>query len=378
MLAKRVEASISGRTFAAALQTDLARANLKLTVGEFLILQVAAAAGRRHAGVAHLGRDRSSACIFGALGWFIPKIWLGRRQAGRLKAFNNQLADTIALMSNSLRSGMSLVQSMEMISREAEPPISDEFQRVVREIGLGVGPQEALLHLVRRVDSDDLELLVTAILVQFEIGGNLSRILDSIAGTIRERVKLKGEIRTMSAQGRMAGYILSGMPVAHRRHADADRAVVHGRAVHAWAVAGAASAGARSASSWARWSFASSSRSRSEVPPSCCSPFSPSLGLVLLVVGMYLPRTRQETSSPSAWPRSTSARAASKRSSCSSRSPNACCDRSSASSPSAEPLPQARSKNPKDHAGQAASRRSSASWRWPAIRTAGRRPTTWA
>src|SRR6266516_3991907 len=117
-------------------------------------------------------------------------------------------------MSNSLRSGLSLVQSMEMISREAEPPVADEFQRVVREIGLGVGPQDALLHLVRRVDSDDLELLVTAILVQFEIGGNLSRILDSIAGTIRERVKLHGEIRTMSAQGRMSGYILSGLSLA--------------------------------------------------------------------------------------------------------------------------------------------------------------------
>lgn len=213
MLAKRVEASISGRTFAAALQTDLARANLKLTVGEFLILQVGVAAVLGAAtwlisGVLLVGS------IFGAVGWFLPKIWLGRRQSGRLKAFNNQLADTIALMSNSLRSGLSLVQSMEMISREAEPPVSEEFQRVVREIGLGVGPQEALLHLVRRVASDDLELLVTAILVQFEIGGNLSRILDSIASTIRERVKLHGEIRTMSAQGRMAGYVLSGLPVA--------------------------------------------------------------------------------------------------------------------------------------------------------------------
>lgn len=213
MLAKRVEASISGRTFAAALQTDLARANLKLTVGEFLILQVGVAVVLGAAtwlisGVLLVGS------IFGAVGWFLPKIWLGRRQSGRLKAFNNQLADTIALMSNSLRSGLSLVQSMEMISREAEPPVSEEFQRVVREIGLGVGPQEALLHLVRRVASDDLELLVTAILVQFEIGGNLSRILDSIASTIRERVKLHGEIRTMSAQGRMAGYVLSGLPVA--------------------------------------------------------------------------------------------------------------------------------------------------------------------
>src|SRR5207302_10646455 len=120
----------------------------------------------------------------------------------------------ISRMSTARRSGRSLVQAMEMISREAEPPVSDEFQRVVREIALGVGPQEALLHLVRRVNSDDLDLLVVAILVQFEIGGNLSRILDSIASTIRERVKLHGEIRTMSAQGRMSGYILSGLPLA--------------------------------------------------------------------------------------------------------------------------------------------------------------------
>ena len=213
MLAKQVEASLSGRTFAAALQTDLARANLKLTVGEFVILQFAAmliagALATLISGTVLVG------ALFGLFGWFIPKFWLRRRQAGRLKAFNNQLGDTIQLMSNSLRSGLSLVQSMEMISRESEPPISEEFQRVVREIGLGVGPQEALLHLVRRVASDDLDLLVIAILVQFEIGGNLSRILDSIANTIRERVKLQGEIRTMSAQGRMAGYVLSGMPVA--------------------------------------------------------------------------------------------------------------------------------------------------------------------
>jgi tight adherence protein B len=213
LLAKRLEASLSGRTFAAALQTDLARANLKLTVGEFVILQIAATATL---GVVawFISGALFVGAFFGIVGWFIPKVWLGRRQAGRLKAFNNQLADIIGLMSNSLRSGLSLVQSMEMISREAEPPISDEFQRVVREIGLGVGPQQALLHLVRRVASDDLDLMVVAILVQFEIGGNLSRILDSIADTIRERVKLQGEIRTMSAQGRMAGYVLSGMPVA--------------------------------------------------------------------------------------------------------------------------------------------------------------------
>jgi tight adherence protein B len=213
MLVERVEASISGRTFVAALKTELAQANLKLRVAEFLIIQVTTAI-TLGAFAFLISREVLVALAFATFGWFLPRLWVGRRRSARLKAFDDQLADTIALMSNSLRSGLSLVQSMDMISREAEAPIAEEFQRVVREIGLGVGPQEALQNLARRVRSDDLELLVTAILVQFEIGGNLSRILDSIATTIRERVKLHGEIRTMSAQGRMSGYILSGMPAA--------------------------------------------------------------------------------------------------------------------------------------------------------------------
>src|SRR5581483_7224833 len=123
------------------------------------------------------------------------------------------MPDTITLMANTLRSGMSLLQSMEMLSREAAPPTGPEYGRVVREIGLGIGPQDALLHLVRRLKSDDLDLMVTAILVQHEVGGNLAKILDTIAHTIRERVKLKGEIRAITSQQRMAGYMLSGLPL---------------------------------------------------------------------------------------------------------------------------------------------------------------------
>src|SRR6266568_9038547 len=146
LLARSIEASVSGRTFAAALRADLARANLRLTVGEFLIVQASAAV--IGGALAFLLSGTYAASLFGAAGWFMPRIWLGVRQAKRLQTFNNQLADTIALMSNSLRSGLSLVQSMELISREAEPPVSEEFQRVVREIGLGLGPQQGLLHLV--------------------------------------------------------------------------------------------------------------------------------------------------------------------------------------------------------------------------------------
>lgn len=216
-MSQQLSGAIAGRTFAANLQAELARADLKLTAAEFLMIQgaltvVLALVGF---GVVSLlfGPNPLALPIFALLGFMAPKVWVGRRQAKRLKAFNDQLADTIVLMSNSLRSGMSLLQAMDMVAKEGTPPISEEFARVTREVGLGLGPQDALLHLVRRIRSADLDLMVTAIMVQHEVGGNLSKILDSIANTIRERVKLKGEIRTLTSQMRASGLILAGMPV---------------------------------------------------------------------------------------------------------------------------------------------------------------------
>ena len=207
-----VSRAIQGRSFADALQGDLARADLKLTAAEFLVIQSLLTLILGLVGAIIL-QNPFALFLLGAVGFYLPKMWVGRRQSGRLRAFNDQLADTIALMGNSLRSGMSLLQSTEMISREGTPPVGPEFSRVVREVGLGLSPQDALLHLVRRIRSDDLDLAVIAIMVQHEVGGNLSRILDTIATTIRERVKLKGEIRSITAQQRMAGYILAGLPL---------------------------------------------------------------------------------------------------------------------------------------------------------------------
>src|SRR6266536_2470227 len=199
----RVNRAIQGRSFADALQADLARADLKLTAGEFLIIQGLLTVVLGLFGAIIL-QNPLALVLLGGLGFYVPKVWVGRRQGSRLRAFNEQLADTISLMGNSLRSGMSLLQSMEMISREGAAPTGPEFSRVVREVGLGLSPQDALLHMVRRIRSDDLDLAVIAIMVQHEVGGNLSRILDTIATTIRERVKLKGEIRSITAQQRMA------------------------------------------------------------------------------------------------------------------------------------------------------------------------------
>ncbi len=154
------------------------------------------------------------ALIVGAVvGFFLPRMWLGRRRAGRLAAFNKQLPDTITLIANALRAGSSFLQAIEMVVREAQPPVTMEFDRVVREVNLGLAFDVALENMVRRVRSDDLELMATAITIQHQVGGNLAEILDSIAFTIRERVRIKGEIKTLTAQQRMSGYVVAGMPI---------------------------------------------------------------------------------------------------------------------------------------------------------------------
>jgi tight adherence protein B len=213
MMAQHIERAISNRGFAKAMQAELSRANLRLTVVEFLGFQLATTLGLAVLALLISGGFPPAVIIAAGVGYLLPRLWVRRRQGARLKAFNDQLADTITLMSNSLRSGLSLVQSMDLVAKEGSPPMSEEFARVTREIGLGNSPTDALVRLVERVNSEDLDLLVTAILVQHEVGGNLAKILDTIAGTIRERVKLKGEIKTLTAQQRLAGYMLALLPV---------------------------------------------------------------------------------------------------------------------------------------------------------------------
>ena len=151
--------------------------------------------------------------IGGLIGFAIPRFWLGRRRSGRLNQFNKQLPDTITLIANGLRAGSSFLQAIELVVREARPPVSTEFARVIREVNLGLAFDEALENMVRRVRSDDLELMATAISIQHNVGGNLAEILDSIAYTIRERVRIKGEIRTLTAQQRLSGYVVGFLPI---------------------------------------------------------------------------------------------------------------------------------------------------------------------
>jgi len=151
---------------------------------------------------------------FSIVGWLIPGWVVGSKRNKRLKSINNQLGDAITLISNSLKAGYSFFQAVDTVTSEMPGSISEEFAQLKKEISLGVTTEAALESLAARVGSEDLELVVTAILIQRQVGGNLAEILDNICETIRERIRIKGEVKTITAQGRMSGIIISVLPVA--------------------------------------------------------------------------------------------------------------------------------------------------------------------
>lgn len=191
----------------------LAQADIKLRSAEYLFLIANSAIGAGIVGFI-LSRTIGFAILAGIFGIFIPPIYVMRAQKKRLTMFNNQLGDMLNLTVNGLRAGYSTMQAMEAVSRELPSPISDEFRRVVQEMQLGLTMEDALDHLLRRINSDDLDLVITAINVQREVGGNLAEILDVISFTIRERVRIKGEIASLTAQGRATAWVISALPIA--------------------------------------------------------------------------------------------------------------------------------------------------------------------
>lgn len=207
-VSRRVEKTSYGDRVA----RELARADLKFKVAEYFVLiafcillvgLLAWLFGSRH----------PVSALMGAVGGaFVPRFYVKRQQKQRLQKFNDQLSDMLNLMVNGLRAGYSTMQAMEAISKELPSPISDEFRRVVQEMQIGISMENALVNLLRRIPSEDLDFVVTAINVQREVGGNLSEILDNISFTIRERVRIKGEVRVLTSQVRTSGTVLSLIP----------------------------------------------------------------------------------------------------------------------------------------------------------------------
>ncbi len=218
-LSEQISQALAGRKFAEGMMRDLARADLKLNVAEYLASHVLVAAAVAALAWWFLGRGLPMAAqlivgVAGAVGGlFVPRTYVSMLQSRRLTTFDNQLGDMLNLVVNGLRAGFSVMQALEAVAKEMPPPISVEFRRVVQEMQLGISMEGALANLTRRIPSRDLDFVVTAINVQREVGGNLAEILDTITETIRERVRIKGEIATLTAQGMITGYIISLLPI---------------------------------------------------------------------------------------------------------------------------------------------------------------------
>ncbi|MGQ9572426.1 MAG: type II secretion system F family protein [Dehalococcoidia bacterium] len=191
---------------------ELERAGIPLRVGEYMTLRVAVALGLFLIALL-LTRNVIISLPLGAIGYFLPRWYVGSRRRLRLARINAQLEEMLTLVSNSLKSGYGLLQSFEYASRQLPQPLSGELKRMLQEANLGAGAEAAIQGLAERIVSPDMEMVVTAIAVQRSVGGNLAQTLDNVAYTMRERDRIRGEIKTLTSQQRMTGIIIGGLPI---------------------------------------------------------------------------------------------------------------------------------------------------------------------
>ncbi|MGI6705155.1 MAG: type II secretion system F family protein [Clostridia bacterium] len=195
------------------IETEMAKADLLLHPKEYLsivaILSVSIGL------ILYTVTRQISIGLMGILiGMILSRIFVNLKKGQRVMKLNHQLVDAITLISNGLKAGYSFFQAAELVAQDMRPPIADEFRKMIRQMNLGMPAEEALRRLGERVESEDMDLVITAILIQRQVGGNLAEVLDSITNTIRERVKIKGEIKSKTAQGRISGLILVFLPPA--------------------------------------------------------------------------------------------------------------------------------------------------------------------
>jgi tight adherence protein B len=196
---------------------DLEKADLRLTVSEFVGLRIVLAAIAVMIAFIMVSKPPFAylaALAAGTAAFMIPAFYVGYAKKKRLKKLEEQLIEALVLISNSLKAGFGLMQSFELASKQLEHPISTEIRRTLYDINVGAQTDVALQNLAKRSGSRDFDIVITAMLVQQSTGGNLSEILDNVNHTMRERIRIKGEIATLTSQQMLTGYIIGGMPIA--------------------------------------------------------------------------------------------------------------------------------------------------------------------
>lgn len=216
-LRKRTNVSLGGINFVNAnvvqkWTIDLERAGLTLNPKEYLIarITVSLVLGAVAAMLLPLG---ILGFLVSPVGFFIVGVWVKRRIGSRTRKMESQLVELLQMLASGLRAGFGLVQAMEQSAEQLPSPISVELRRAMRDMAMGASVEQALGALNDRVGSSDFDIVITAILIQRSVGGNLAEILDNVAHTMRERERIRGEIRTLTSQQRMTGFVIGGIPI---------------------------------------------------------------------------------------------------------------------------------------------------------------------
>lgn len=194
------------------LTEDLARAGLNITPAEYLLIRIGAVALGALIGLFRFGISFGPV-ILGLIGFIGPPLVLRFLQRRRQSMFNDQLTGMLQLLSNSLKTGYAIDRALETVASKSQPPVSTEFERVATEITLGTSVEDALSALLLRINSPDLEFIVTAILLHTRVGGNLAEVLDTISDTLRDRLQTKRDMSVLTAQSRASATIITGLPI---------------------------------------------------------------------------------------------------------------------------------------------------------------------
>lgn len=195
------------------IEDNLSQADLKITVTEYVLLILGLTALGAMLGYT-ISRHPISALVAGVLCFFIPPVFVTWQRTKRRRLFAEQLPEALTQLAGSLRAGYSVAQSLDVVTKQMPWPMGDEMLRVVREIQLGQSLNAALAHLAERIISDDLVMVTSSISIHQQVGGNLAEILDTVAETIRERVRIKREVQVLTAQQRISAYVLVALPIA--------------------------------------------------------------------------------------------------------------------------------------------------------------------
>jgi len=194
------------------LSEDLARAGLNITAPEYLLVRISAVGLGALIGLVRFGFSLGPV-ILGVVGFFVPPLVVAYLQRRRQQQFNDQLTSMLQLLSNSLKTGYPIDRALETVAAKSQPPVSTEFERVTTEITLGTSVEDALSGLLLRINSPDLEFIVTAILLHTRVGGNLAEVLDNISDTLRDRLQTKRDMSVLTAQSRASASIITGLPI---------------------------------------------------------------------------------------------------------------------------------------------------------------------